>query len=59
MQTVPDKMETKTYPTVIEGIENPIQVSRGKIIIWCWIKTVMYGAGEAIRITQWERWEER
>lgn len=25
-----DKMETKTYPTVIEGIKNPIQVSRGK-----------------------------
>ena len=40
-----DKMETKTYPTVIEGIENPIQVSRGKnhnlVLdkngdVWCW-----------------------
>lgn len=40
-----DKMETKTYPTVIEGIENPTQVSRGKnhnlVLdkngdVWCW-----------------------
>ena len=40
-----DKMETKTYPTVIDGIENPTQVSRGKnhnlVLdkngdVWCW-----------------------
>lgn len=40
-----DKMETKTYPTVIEGIENPTQVNRGKnhnlVLdkngdVWCW-----------------------